>query len=163
MHERSPWVLSHIRNGHKIRSWQVPSIKEQKVLVRRAGSSDALVRRTRWFVGRAGSSDALVRRTRWFVGRAHSVNSMPFERNQKRAWRTNQITLTCKHRVSEILARDKRIFADYFTCRWPRLETWVPQQRFSSNPSIVITLMGPVRFSGKPLVFTWQKNNTGLY
>ena len=49
------------------------------------------------------------------------------------------------------------------TCKWERLDTWVPQHMFTSSPSIVTTRTAPTWSSGRPRVLTWQNHQNNIY
>lgn len=41
------------------------------------------------------------------------------------------------------------------TCKWLRLDTWVPQHMLASTPSMSMIRMGPAWSSGRPRLLTW--------
>lgn len=48
------------------------------------------------------------------------------------------------------------------TCKWLRLDTWVPQHMFASTPSISMIRIGPAWSSGSPRDLTWFKHTHSL-
>lgn len=60
--------------------------------------------------------------------------------------------LPAKKKMSVFLAFPRSVCKSFTAWSCAKLETWVPQQRFASTPSIVTTLTGPQTSSGRPRV-----------
>lgn len=83
-------------------------------------------------------------KTHWFI----SFKSFEFSWHQKcLKWYKSHETLVCVCEWS-------------CTCKWLRLDTWVPQHMLASIPSISIIRIGPARSSGSPRLLTWFTDRT---